>query len=205
MSFHLFTIQTLSVASIIIIIMIVSSKTQELPDLGLYFIITIYILVNLACTLPNFTIKKFKSINNKKTLLTADDLINRSRLTPTYIVIIFLVFISLLPPFAFHIGELPLKLLNIGGNISFVVYDEIKQCNTWPQEIIDEKNTIQCKSKTGYLILQLSDRAYSIFENNQGEPFLVSLNLNKSTIISNLPNDSRYKITYQKMKEKIKN
>lgn len=205
MSFHLIAAQAVSITSIIILITIISSKTTKISDPTFFIIIAIYLLINAACILPSFSKKKFQELHGTKNNLNADDLISKSQLTPTYFVIGFLVIISLLPPFAFHIGEIPLKLMNIGGNIEFIATDARRQCDSWPSVIIDKVDEKQCQSKKGRLIIQLSDRAFTIFENKNGDPILVSLNLSKAAVISLLPNDSRYKVIFEKMKKKEKN
>jgi len=202
MSFHIFTVQVVSVVSVIILISIVLSKTPKISDMEFYIIIVVYLLINLACILPSFSTRKFKKIHNDDNKLSADDLINKSQLTPTYFVIAILIFVSLLPPFAFHIGEIPLRLMNIGGNLEFIATDARRQCDSWPEIIIDKKDEEKCQSKVGHLIIQLSDRAFAIFENKLGKPVLVSLNFSKSAIVSTLPEDSQYKVIHEKEKHK---
>jgi len=204
MTFHTFTIQVVTVFSVMVLITIVLSKTPKISDMEFYIILTVYLLINLACILPSFSDRRFQKIQNDNKKLSADDLINKSQLTATYVVLALLVFVSLLPPFAFHIGEIPLRLMNIGGNIEFKVIDARRQCDSWPEVIIDKKDDEKCQSKVGHLIIQLSDRAFTIFENKHGKPILVSLNFSKSAIVSTLPDDSQYKVIYEKMKEKVK-
>src|SRR5690606_17166579 len=91
-----------------------------------------------------------------------------------------------------YVAEIPLRKLNIGGGIDFVAVDAQRQCRSWPNFIIEIETEDTCTSREGKMILQLGSMAYAIFRDEFNKPQVVSLNIEKSSIIKDLPDDSIY-------------
>lgn len=186
---HILLIQALSFPSLVIFLSLIFSINEDLST-GQFIIISIsYVFVNMICIIPVFSPKKFKNIHHSEKLLGADELLHKSRANPTYVILSVLVIASIVPGVSSFVGKLALRSLNIGGGIKFIAKDASENCYSWPQFLIQKSSEHSCVSKVGQLILKLDDRAYALFERKEGEFKMVSINLSKSVIVIDLPDD----------------
>ncbi|WP_181318807.1 hypothetical protein, partial [Photobacterium kishitanii] len=147
----------------------------------------LYLFITYLLMLPFFSKRKLiKLTTTENHKLTPDLIIKHTQNSPAWAIILLMVIASFLSPVSSYVGEIPLKLMNIGGGKNFVATDEIKQCNSWPSFIISKKDKNSCITKEGKLIIQLGSRAYALFKDGQQDK-VVSLDLSKSSIVTNVP------------------
>ncbi|HDU8573908.1 TPA: hypothetical protein RG687_003749 [Vibrio parahaemolyticus] len=190
---HMIVSQAVSIASLIMFIAILAPRMGDLTDWEFSGVISIYLLVNFLCLLPIFSVRAAKNILESGELsITSEELVKKTHLTPVWLVVFLMVLLSYVPNVSAYIGEIPLRLLNIGGGVEFIAIDAKRQCDSWPDFIIAQSDkTNKCVSITGKLLIQLGDRAYAIFPKENTE-VIVSLNLSKSSIVSDIPSKSTY-------------
>lgn len=196
MTVHVLVSQFASFMSLFFFIAILVPRVGSLSNWESIVIITFYLLTNLLCLIPIFSRKKSEKILtciDKK--ITPDSLIKETQGTIVWFIFATLLLTSYLPPFSPYVGELPLRILNIGGGVDFVAVDEKKQCDSWPEFIIFEKTPNSCTTYKGKLIVQLGDRGFILFHDGETEK-VVSLNLSKSSMISEIPKDSKHSQKY---------
>jgi len=192
MMLHIFLSQIVSIVSLCFFVLILVPRVGNLDDLTFFGVLCVYLIVNIFCLIPVFSSSKFNEIiNDENKTVSSDVLIRNTQVTPVWVVVVTLVVISCLPPFSPYVGELPLRILNIGGGVEFIAVDGKRQCNSWPDFIVSHKDESTCTTKKGKLLIQLGDRAYAIFKDVNSEK-IVSLNLSKSSIVSDIPEDSIY-------------
>lgn len=186
---HIFIFQNISLLSFALFYLIITPRIDNITDLKLLITLIFYLSFNYLLLLPIFSKKKLLELTKNKThKLTPESIITQTQNSPAWAIIVFMVLASFLPQISSYVGELPLKLMNLGGGSSFVVTDEIKQCNSWPNFIISKKDNNSCRTKEGKLIIQLGSRAYAIFNDGQYDK-VVNLDLSKSSIVTDLPKD----------------
>lgn len=190
---HLIVSQAISIISLFMFIAVLAPRVGDLADWELAGIVAIYLIINFLCLLPIFSVRAARKIlESEDTSITAEEFVSKTHITPVWFVIILMILLSYLPRTSAYIGEIPLRLLNIGGGIEFIATDAKRQCDSWPDFIISKNvNSDKCVSITGKLIIQLGDRAYAIFPRNNTD-VIVSINLSKSAIVSDIPTKSIY-------------
>lgn len=191
MTLNLILFQAASLLSLGFFVLILVPRVGNIGDYTFLTIVFAYLIVNMFCLMPIFSKDKFFDVTAKSGSLTADKLITHTQATPVPWVVLLLVLLSFLAPFSTYVGELPLKILNIGGGSDFVAVDGKRQCNSWPNFIISNQTENSCTTKTGKLIIQLGDRAYAVFDEGNKDR-IVSLNLSKSAIVNSIPENSLY-------------
>ncbi|WP_394136406.1 hypothetical protein [Aliivibrio fischeri] len=192
MAIHVFLSQIVSIASLFFFVAILTPRVSSLSNLEFIGVIISFLLVNLFCLIPVFSYRKLDAaLAQVNKSITADSLIKNTQVTPVWLVVAMLLFTSYLPAISPYVGELPLRMLNIGGGIDFIAVDGRRQCDSWPSFIISNKTGSTCTTNNGKLLVQFGDRAFALFKDRDSEK-VVSLNLSKSSIISDIPDGSVY-------------
>lgn len=191
LTFHFLLTQSLSLISFSVLLAIILPRTSETTPMNIILYIIGFLIVNTMLFFPSFSKEKFNEINNQGIHLSADQLIEKTNIAPPYFMLAIFILLSLFPPFSSFVTELSLRKLNIGGGTDFTITDSYRRCLTWPNFVMKNMQSGTCTSNNGKLILQLGDRAYAIFYNNK-KPTLVSLNLSKASISTELPQKSIY-------------
>lgn len=190
-SFHMIVAQMLSIASLLVLFAIVLPR-MEVTNIKVLVVLGIYAGFNAISVHPAFSPRRFNIVNDSTTGLTSDELLQRSYVSPVYFFIGVCWIATLFPPVSTYVAEIPLRLLNIGGGTQFVISSGKKECRSWPDFIIKGEYEYEekCISNVGKLILQLGDRVYAVFLNKDDKPILVSLNLEKSSILRPISEDN---------------
>ena len=192
MTFHIFAVQFVSLLSLSVFLLVVLARAKNISELELLLVVCCYAIVNFICILPMFSKTKFDEINQSEKKLNSDEIIQKSQQYPTYLIIVMLIFLSLTPNISPYVGELPLRLLNIGGGIEVQVKDTRRYCDAWPEFIIHKKDDDSCVTKTGKLLIQLGDRAYFTFYKEKVGHLVISLDIGKASISKRVPENSFY-------------
>ncbi|WP_274013617.1 hypothetical protein [Vibrio parahaemolyticus] len=189
---HMLISQLATIMSLFIFVSLLVRRVGNMSDLEFLGVVIVYLMVNFLCLVPIFS-KKFmgKIKEGRDVNLTPDDIVKRIYITPIWSAIALMLVFSYLPMFSHYVGELPLRLLNLGGGIEFVAIGGRRQCDSWPEFVVNEKISNSCTTFKGKLLIQLGDRAYAIFNDNHRD-VVVSLNMSKSSIVTDIPKNSFY-------------
>lgn len=199
---HVFCLHVFSIASFAVFFVLIFSRANNVSDGLLITICAAYIIINAFCLLPFFSKDKFDKIHLSGSKLTPEELLKRSHRSPLLFVLPFLFALSLLPPFSAHIGEISLKLINLGRMNSEITIKDIRaNCDAWPQFIKQSTEDTHCVSKPGRKIVQFGSRAYFVFEED-AEPLVISIDVSKATLSQALPEKSIYKPNPKKQNTK---
>lgn len=176
MTCHVFMVQCVSIVSLSIFLVIVLTRMKGATEFELVLLIVSYGLLNFMCILPIFSKIKFDELHRSSEKLNSDQLILKSQKQPAYAILVVLLLFSLTPNISPFVGELPLKLLSIGGGMEYQVRDTAERCLAWPEFIVLDRDANACVSKTGKLIIQLGDRAFFLFQKEEEGEQIVGMN-----------------------------
>ena len=196
---HVFCLHVFSIASFAVFFVLIFSRANNVSNGLLIVICAAYIIINSFCLLPFFSKERFEKIHLSGSKFTPEELLKRSHRSPLLFVLPFLFALSLLPPFSAHIGEMSLKLINLGRMNSDVTIKDVKaNCDAWPQFIKQKTEETHCVSMPGRKIVQFGSRAYFVFEKEDAEPLVISIDVSKATLLQALPEKSIFKPSRQK-------
>ncbi|WP_353302976.1 hypothetical protein [Sessilibacter corallicola] len=194
MTTQIFLIQLLSFLSFSILLLFINERAKNISEIEIILYVIFYSVINFICTYPISLKDKPNEFEDLDEKLTSNVVVQKSQQYPTFTVIFSLFAISLTPNVSPYVGELPLRLLNVGGGQEIAIISSRQECNTWPEIIIrnNDKNKETCITKTAKLLVQLGNRAYLIFNDEKIKGFVISLDIGKASIIKKIPQNSYY-------------
>ena len=201
LALHIFILHVFSIASFAVFLTFVLSRAHGITDTEYMLICAAFVIINSFCMLFTFSKDKFDEAHSSEVALSSEEIIRRSQTSPLKFVLVIFFAFSLFPPFSVYIGELSLKLINLGRMDAMVTLKDVRaNCDAWPKYF---KNSIKedvCVSKPVRKIVQFGSRAYFLLVSKDDGPIVVSVDVSRSVTAQKLPEDSIYRKALENVK-----
>lgn len=122
-----------------------------------------FAVLNLGVLYPIIDIKAFSVANNsafEHGTVEPEKLLKKLYRAPVMFAVGFLILITLLPPFAGFVGELPIKILGLSSTHPRVLFAAKKTAAAWPPELVAKCEEDTCHSVPVVVALDLGKYLY---------------------------------------------